>query len=60
MQTQTQTNDFQETFEYHGNTSVEMTRRELGYVTKRDWIIFDTVEEAQTFYYDHCSDGFIQ
>ena len=60
METQTQTTGFQEYFEYHGNTAVEMTRKEFGYVIKRDWILFDTVEEAQSFYYDHCCDGFIQ
>lgn len=57
---ETQTTAFQEYFEYHGNTAVEMTRKEFGYVIKRDWILFDTVEEAQSFYYDNCGDGFIQ
>ena len=60
METQTQTTGFQEYFEYHGNTAVEMTRKESGYVIKRDWILFDTVEEAQSFYYDNCCDNFIQ
>lgn len=54
------TTEFQECFEYHGNTAVEMTRKESGYVVKRDWILFDTVEEAQAFYYDNCLDGFLQ
>ena len=59
METQIPTTGFQESFEYHGNTTVEMTRKESGYVIKRDWILFDTVEEAQSFYYDNCGDGFI-
>ena len=59
MNAQTQTNEYRETYEYHGNTSVEMTRSELGLIVKRDWILFDTVEEAQAFYYDVCSDPIV-
>ena len=57
MTAQTLTHDYVERYEYHGNTSVEVTRSELGNVIKRDWILFDTVEEAQTFYFDLCCDG---
>ena len=43
--------DYQYCYEYHGNTSVEMTRKQAG--IKRDWILFDSVEEAQKFFYDN-------
>jgi hypothetical protein len=39
MTAQTLTHDYVERYEYHGNTSVEVTRSELGNVIKRDWIL---------------------
>jgi hypothetical protein len=39
--------EYQNCYEYHGNTSVEMTRKQAGITIKRDWILFDSVEEAQ-------------
>lgn len=54
MDTQTIDTDIQEFFEYDGNTAVEMTRKESGYVIKRDWLLFDSVAEAQAFYYENC------
>lgn len=60
MDTQTIETDIQDYFEYHGNTAVEMTRKESGYVIKRDWILFDSVAEAQAFYNENCGDQYIQ
>jgi len=48
--------DYQNCYEYHGNTSVEMTRKQDGVTTKRDWILFDSVEEAQDFFNNNCND----
>ena len=45
--------DYQECYEYHGNTAVELTRKQAGVTIKRDWILFDSVEEAQDFFYDN-------
>jgi hypothetical protein len=44
----------QEVFEYHGNTSIERTRQLNGTV-ERDWIIFDTVEEASAYFHEQCA-----
>jgi hypothetical protein len=33
-----------------------MTRKQAGITIKRDWILFDSVEEAQKFFYDDCND----
>ena len=45
---------YHEFFEYHGNTTVErVTTRGSGQVT-REWIIFDSVEEAQDFFNNDC------
>lgn len=50
--------DYQYCYEYHGNTSVEITRKQDGITIKRDWILFNSVEEAQEFFYNNCdADG---
>ena len=46
--------DYQNCYEYHGNTFLEMTRKQAGITIKRDWILFDSVEEAQEFFYENC------
>ena len=45
--------DCHECYEYHGNTSVEITRKQAGVTIKRDWILFDSVEDAQEFFHDN-------
>ena len=55
--------DYQYCYEYHGNTSVEITRKQDGITIERDWILFDSVEEAQEFFYDDCGvdeDSYVQ
>ena len=60
MNTQAYDTNIQDYFEYHGNTAVEMTRKVSGYIIRRDWILFDSVAEAQAFYNEHCGDQLIQ
>ncbi len=43
-----------EHYEYHGNTTVACIIKRAGIVVRRDWIIFDTVEEAQEFFNNDC------
>ncbi len=43
-----------EYFEYHGNTIVERIRKGTGNTISRDWIIFDSVEEAQDYFHNNC------
>jgi hypothetical protein len=45
--------DYHESYEYHGNTAVEVTREKDGVIIMRDWIFFDSVQEAQDFFYDN-------
>jgi hypothetical protein len=45
--------DYYENYEYHGNTSVELTLIRNGVTVKRDWIFFDSVQEAQDFFYEN-------
>jgi hypothetical protein len=44
--------DYQEILEYHGNTAVERVRKRGDSILLRDWIFFDSVEEAEAFFHD--------
>ena len=48
------TPDNQERFEYHGNTAIEHTRLRDGHV-EREWIHFDSAEEAVEFFDEVCA-----
>ena len=39
-----------EIYEYHGNTTVERIVKKQGKTVKREWLQFDTVEEAMNFF----------
>jgi hypothetical protein len=47
--------DYDEAFEYHGNTTIEVIRRRSGNTIWRQWLMFDTVEEATSFFYENCT-----
>jgi len=47
--------DYDECYEYHGNTTIELTRKQGEITVWRDWITFDTVEEASVYFNEHCS-----
>lgn len=47
---QTAEEEFTDRYEYHGCTTIEHTRRLAGETVWRDWIIFDTVEEAADYF----------
>jgi hypothetical protein len=49
--------DYHESFEYHGNTAVEVNLKKNGVTIKRDWIFFNSVQEAQDFFYENYSDS---
>ena len=40
----------QEDLTYDGNITVERSRRQGGVIVWRDWLMFDSVEEAMEFY----------
>jgi hypothetical protein len=46
--------DYHETLEYHGNTAIERTRFKDGSV-QREWIYFDSAEEAVAFFNEVCA-----
>ncbi len=37
-------------YEYHGGTLIERVRRHDGATVWRDWLMFDSVEEASEFF----------
>jgi len=41
---------YQDCYEYHGSTTIERIRREAGKTVNREWILFDSVEEALEFF----------
>ena len=48
--------DYQDYYEYHGNTAIERTRKQGNMTIKRDWILFDSTEDAQNYFNDNCDD----
>jgi hypothetical protein len=48
--------DYYDCYEYHGNTTIELTRKQNGHTIWRDWILFDSVEEATEYFNDNCDD----
>ncbi len=46
--------NYYEYYEYHGNTTIERIRRQGRTTILRDWIIFDSVEEAKEYFYNEC------
>jgi hypothetical protein len=46
--------DGNEFFEYHGNTAIERVRKKNGKIL-RDWLFFDSIEEALSFFNDYCT-----
>ena len=54
MRTQEIYTDYQDHFEYFGNTEIERIRMQGETVIKHDWIMFDSVDEAMEFFNDRC------
>ena len=42
--------EYQDYFEYHGNTVIEWIRKREGMIVWRDWIMFNSVEEASEYF----------
>ena len=56
MRTQEIYTDYQDHFEYFGNTEIERIRMQGENVIKHDWIMFDTIDEAMEFFNDRCGE----
>ena len=42
--------DFCDVLEYHGNTAIEITRKQNDVTIEKDWMLFDSVEEAEEYF----------
>lgn len=50
------TTTYHDYFEYFGNTEIARIRKRSGKTLRRDWIIFDTVEDAMAFFNSKCGE----
>jgi len=48
--------NYQDCYEYHGSTTIERIRKQAGRTIERDWILFDSVKEAQEFFNNNRDD----
>ena len=48
--------DYQDFFEYFGNTEIEMIRKKGDETIRHDWLIFDSVDEAMEYFNDNCGE----
>ena len=46
--------DYYDVLEYHGNTEIERTRKQHDVTIERDWMLFDSVEEAEAYFNESC------
>jgi len=50
MKKKTHYADYYDIIEYFGNTEVKRVRKKGGAIVRRDWVIFDSIEEAMMFF----------
>ena len=46
--------EYHDHYEYHGSTTIAVTRQQDGMIIWRDWIMFDSVEEAAEYFNESC------
>lgn len=45
---------YRELFEYYGNNEIERVRIKGGRMVRRDWLVFNSPEEAMLFFNEKC------
>jgi hypothetical protein len=48
--------NYHDSYEYHGNTEIVLTRKRGDLTVWRDWILFDSAEEASEYFNNQCCD----
>lgn len=43
-------------FEYYGNTEIARIRKQNGSVIRKDWLIFDSTDEAMDYFNTRCGE----
>ncbi len=46
--------DYHEKLIYDGNTSIEIIRKKGGRTILQDWLNFDSVEDAEDYFFNDC------
>ena len=46
--------DYRDLFEYYGNKEIERVRIKGGQPIRRDWFVFETVDDAKFFFSERC------
>ena len=46
--------DYRDLFEYYGSNEIERVRIKAGQPIRRDWFVFDSVDEAMMFFSEKC------
>lgn len=54
MKNRDENKKYYDCFEYHGSTIIEHIRKLGGITVWRDWMVFDSVEEAAEYFNDAC------
>ena len=47
--------DYQDRYEYHGSTQIVRIRKQGRKILRKDWLNFNTVEEALDYFNSGCS-----
>jgi hypothetical protein len=48
--------DYQDQFEYFGNTEIERIRKHGDKTIRHDWLNFNSVDEAMEYFNDNCGE----
>lgn len=44
-------------FEYFGNTEIVRTRKQYGMTIRKDWLMFNSVDEAMEYFNTECGES---
>ena len=47
-------------FEYFGNTEIVRIRKQNGTAVRKDWLMFDSVDEAMEFFNTECGESAVR
>lgn len=48
---------YRDYLEYHGNTMIERSRKRGEFTVSREWLLFDSVEDATDYFNENCGLG---
>ena len=45
---------YSDAYEYNGNNEIQRIRKQYGRIVRRDWIVFDSSEDAMQYFNTKC------